>query len=57
MVPLRIPAASTLAGLAGYDQDLLKGSVGGALEARGGIFMLPLPFKWEAGTAKSCPLG
>ena len=44
VVPLRMPTASTLAGLVGWDKDLIKGSVGGALEARGGIFMLPLPF-------------
>ena len=53
-VPFKIPIASTLAGLVGCVQEfVLKGSVGGALDARGGIFIEPPPLIWLAGTAIS----
>ena len=51
-----IPTASTLAGLVGYGQVFICcGSVGGALEALGGIFTPTpdTPLICEAGTARS----
>lgn len=43
LVPLKIPTASTLAGLVGWVLNFTKGSLGGALDALGGIFMVAVP--------------